>query len=788
MADDLIITIGSNVKGVLTAIDTTKRLENNVAKLQKAVEQGRISNTQFDASLQKLSKNSKGYEKSVLDYSKSLQVAKKAQQDAAAADAIAKKETQAFAQARREAIAIDAQFNAQRKLEVAEAQRATAEEERLKRKFIEGYSAMEIYSKELNDLSVARKAGIITAEQQRISLDKLNQEMATGTGVFSIYGRHVNQTKGYTNQLGVITQQAGYQVGDFFVQLQGGTNVFVALGQQATQLVGAFAMLAQSTKAIAIFSGLGIAIPIITSILAFMSRAKEETVKTVDAFQKLRDATKELNTERMKLNDPKFDENLVGTREELDRLAKAYEDAAKKADELALKQSLSYGRGGAGIAVASMQAKLAQEAADAAVEKAKAELHAYQQEVGLAKAREMNNARIDAQNEQGLRDLEAKRALGISILSTIVEESRKRAEIAKSIGEAHLDALGLSTVNIEGGINRAAEAARVLASNLGISLSAATNMVNLAASDRLKQLQFEFSAGGQAMQRYGSRGANVGAGMPMIGPDGIPMLPSTGNGGGGGGGGVASPDALEALLKRVELEKELLGTSEAYKEVMQAIKGSDREYSEAAIQGAVARLEAINKEKEALQQMQSLQQSVADTIGDGLMSIVDGTKTTKEAFRDMARDIIRQLYDVLVVQRLVGNAQNGTGIAGFLGGLFANGGAFSAGRQIQAYANGGVVGGPTYFPMAGGKTGLMGEAGPEAIMPLKRGRGGKLGVSVEGASGSVNVVNNINVTGGSDPAAIRAEVAKLMPQITSATKSAVIDARRRGGQMKAAFG
>ena len=50
------------------------------------------------------------------------------------------------------------------------------------------------------------------------------------------------------------------------------------------------------------------------------------------------------------------------------------------------------------------------------------------------------------------------------------------------------------------------------------------------------------------------------------------------------------------------------------------------------------------------------------------------------------------------------------------------------------------------------------------------------------------MVNNINVTGGSDPAAIRAEVAKLMPQITSATKSAVIDARRRGGQMKAAFG
>lgn len=197
--------------------------------------------------------------------------------------------------------------------------------------------------------------------------------------------------------------------------------------------------------------------------------------------------------------------------------------------------------------------------------------------------------------------------------------------------------------------------------------------------------------------------------------------------------------------------------------------------------------------KEVEEKVNSLAQSMAQSIGDGFMSMVDGTKTVKDAFRDMARDIIKQLYEVLVIQRIVGDAKAGTGIAGFLGkalggtGLFANGGAFSAGKQIQAYANGGVVGGPTYFPMSGGKTGLMGEAGPEAIMPLKRGRGGKLGVSVEGSSGSVVVNNNINVTGGSDPAAIRAEVAKLMPQITSATKSAVIDARRRGGQMKAAF-
>lgn len=61
-------------------------------------------------------------------------------------------------------------------------------------------------------------------------------------------------------------------------------------------------------------------------------------------------------------------------------------------------------------------------------------------------------------------------------------------------------------------------------------------------------------------------------------------------------------------------------------------------------------------------------------------------------------------------------------------GLFADGAAFSGG--VMAFASGGVVSKPTMFPMSGGRAGLMGEAGPEAIMPLTRGAGGRLGVSM----------------------------------------------------------
>lgn len=82
------------------------------------------------------------------------------------------------------------------------------------------------------------------------------------------------------------------------------------------------------------------------------------------------------------------------------------------------------------------------------------------------------------------------------------------------------------------------------------------------------------------------------------------------------------------------------------------------------------------------------------------------------------------------------------GIGSALGGLmpFAKGGSFSQGR-VTPFAQGGVVSAPTSFPMRGG-TGLMGEAGPEAIMPLARGADGKLGVR-GGGGNPVNVVMNV---------------------------------------------
>jgi len=84
------------------------------------------------------------------------------------------------------------------------------------------------------------------------------------------------------------------------------------------------------------------------------------------------------------------------------------------------------------------------------------------------------------------------------------------------------------------------------------------------------------------------------------------------------------------------------------------------------------------------------------------------------------------------------------GVSGLVQGIlpFANGAPFSSGR-VMPFADGGVVTQATHFGMRGG-TGVMGEAGPEAIMPLARGPDGKLGVRAGGSGGGApTVVMNI---------------------------------------------
>ena len=127
---------------------------------------------------------------------------------------------------------------------------------------------------------------------------------------------------------------------------------------------------------------------------------------------------------------------------------------------------------------------------------------------------------------------------------------------------------------------------------------------------------------------------------------------------------------------------------------------------------------------------------------DGLL----GTLATKlagvavKAALDPLKAGVKGLVEALL-SSTAGSASSPTAFArgGVLDGVSQGPG----GPPVKPFAGGGVVAAPTYFPMRGGDLGLMGEAGPEAILPLRRGSDGRLGVAAGGAERPVAVTVNI---------------------------------------------
>jgi len=342
------------------------------------------------------------------------------------------------------------------------------------------------------------------------------------------------------------------------------------------------------------------------------------------------------------------------------------------------------------------------------------------------------------------------------------------AELKDEIGDAAFEAIRLADVDIAAGVSTAAKEAAKLAANLNTSLLAAMNLNNLQGS-------IESGGGrGTGTEYKGQQDYTSEMGYESIQSqiDKFNKKEAKAN--------KPTKDPIADFQKKLDLDRELLGVSEARQKVLQAL-GSDVVAKNPEIAaGMEAQITKTNELIATEERRQGLIDSITGSIEDGMMAMVDGTMSVKDAFKSMAAEIIKELYRVLVVQQMVNAAK------GFFG--FADGGAFSGGSQIQAYADGGVVGSPTTFPMSGGKTGLMGEAGPEAIMPLKRGANGKLGVQMEGGGGQNVVINqSFNFQANGDDS-VKKLIAQAAPKIADMAKASVIESRRRGGSTKAAFG
>jgi hypothetical protein len=531
------------------------------------------------------------------------------------------------------------------------------------------------------------------------------------------------------NQFGLVAQQTGYQVGDFIVQVQSGTNAFVAFGQQATQLAGLLYLIPGAAGAIA-GTITSILIPTITAILGYFSRTGEEAKTFADI---IRDISDDVSTfQDIKTS---IEESLVIPMNNATAALREYQLARKQVKE---EETVSGVRSALGDILAPSLA--AQREAERRLNaRGRNQLRGQarnEEEARLTLFRQINDTLIEATigpaDQLGTRLVEAVNSLRQMNLLTDemaesldilladtgllvqAQESQVQAqEAALALAEAQEQAMArLLEARIEerqeqDRLSAAAREALGRYENMRtVSYQLAEN-TRVAAENWLKMRQFEGTAAGQALGRYGGRGTSSGRGILVANP--------------------------------VEIEKENRGVER--------------------------RIKLVQELTEAERQRKQVIESIESSLESGLMALVDGTKSVKDAFKLMARDIIAELYRVFVVQRIVGAVSGATTLA-------------TSGLGFFRSSGGSVMPGQSY---------IVGEKGPEIIRPRHSGTVVPAHLSGTGGQASMTVNNNITVTG-SDAANVRMEVAKMIPQITEATKAAVIDARRRGGQMKAAFG
>lgn len=589
-----------------------------------------------------------------------------------------------------------------------------------------------------------------------------------------------------TNKFGLISQQVGYQVGDFFVQVQSGTDALVAFGQQGTQLAGLLPGLAGAI--------LGIGLSLGTAMLNASLTAKglrvdfkavfEDLKKAVEPIQPLIDAIGSALSYMGQVAVTVF-QALI---DNLDRVV-----AYTIAFAALLTGKLVAGFVASGAAASAFFALVKRALISTgigAIVVALGEVILL-----LTKAYEKTGSLGGAFGFLG-KIFQAAWGGILKSIPLLKDAFAAVADVVKGLWSGMLGYMARETAIFLGQFGRR------VADIPGLGGTA----------EKLNQMSADFSA--TSLGRFAQSDALVRGGTSRLGDvsgkvaenftelGGLISSLKSGEGGidtsdwlvsdaddkDGSKGSKSSVKTFSELLDKLRGEtanqEKLIGLYGERREALEQIMSFEDELKRKLTENEALKVAQAAQEKFRIEERGQLLETMTSNIKSAFMSVVGGSKSVVDAFRDMLRSIILAVYE----QKVAEPAANAIGslIDKGIAAIFsANGNVFNQGMHVKAYADGGVVNRTTAFPMRGG-VGIMGEAGPEAIMPLKRGKNGKLGVQMEGSNGATVVNNYFNVSANGDDSVkriIRGEI----PRITEATKAAVVDAKRRGGSYGRSF-
>ena len=223
---------------------------------------------------------------------------------------------------------------------------------------------------------------------------------------------------------------------------------------------------------------------------------------------------------------------------------------------------------------------------------------------------------------------------------------------------------------------------------------------------------------------------------------------------------IAQNEGIDVESKRFQLlVDEIAKRNEAKKALDDYIRSQDEVADEELlinmekmIQQLVNMGLGLDEAKDKAMQVKLSGEAMNDAFADSLGNIITGAESAKDAMKNLFQFILDEALKLAVLNPLKSMMGEMFGdLASVFGGIDTGGGAPNArgnaygdSGKLTTFASGGIVDSPTLFNYAGGR-GLMGEAGAEAIMPLKRDSKGNLGVSAEGGGQGkvVNVTMNV---------------------------------------------
>lgn len=516
-------------------------------------------------------------------------------------------------------------------------------------------------------------------------------------------------------------QQAGYQVGDFAVQLANGTSGIQAFGQQGSQLLGIFGPIGAVLGAVvAVASAVGVAFTRATGEANGFYDAATRQILALDMLGDAIDATsKKLDEYRFGGSATAFAEN------EISKIQ------AEISGVNNLIQSLTAN-------IENAKTGTALDAALIARDMAQEEISAQQEILSALQSKlQVLQATTEAQNM-----LNGGLSVASGIQAGLVYDKQVELREAKQLMQEHADQLaymGKTRQESDNFVNALISAHRLLASSKTIAAGLADEMAR-AAQSAVDPEKFKMAG---AYQLY-ARTRLAAPDQPISRKE-----PS----GRGAGGGASVIDPLQKLREEIALEGQLIGKTDAQQRVIRALGEDWKKYDSSVIDGLAEQISGMDQLNQIAKQQESIASTIKDAFSGAFMSMVDGTASVKDAFRNMARSIISKLYEVLVVQRIV------NGVMGLVGGAFPS---------LAPYLNARAMGGP----VTGGKPVLVGERGPELMVPSRNAQ-----VIPNNKLGGSGVAVTQNITFGSGVK--REEIQAMLPKIVEATKAAVFDAQRR---------